>query len=100
MPAVLTEKIVSLFNFYLNGKIQQGMRYGFDLYQLAFEFQPNDRLKAYQHANELMQDGLQVVVTAATNRYVVWVSLRSPLSEQNSAPVQSEFPANWERLAV
>ncbi|GEM_PF-2884533 len=100
MPPVLIEKIVSLFSFYLDSQIQQGMRHKFELYRLTLEFQPNDRLKAYQQALELTQAGLDVVITVSKNRYVVWTSLRSSFSEQSPTQSRSDFRPTWERLAV
>lgn len=73
---VLNEHQVTAFNFYLNDKIQQGMRYGFALYGLAYTFDPEMRLAAYNFAQQLIETDCSVVVTVGKN-YKVWVGLKA-----------------------
>lgn len=78
LPVVLSENVVNLFKFYMDGSICEGMRYNGELYGLAREFSGSHRLKGYQIACELAEQGTPVVVTAADDRYAIWISLRAP----------------------
>lgn len=73
---VLNEHQVTAFNFYLNGKVQQGIRHGAALYGLAYAFDSDLRLAAYSFAQQLAESGCSVVVTVSTN-YKVWVGLNA-----------------------
>lgn len=73
---VLNEHQVTAFNFYLSGKIQQGIRHGTSLYGLAYSFDSDLRLAAYNFAQQLTESGCSVVLTVATN-YKVWVCLNA-----------------------
>lgn len=73
---VLNEYQVTTFNFYLKSKIQQGMRYGVALYGLAYRFDSEMRLDAYNFAQKLVETGCSVVVTVGKD-YKVWVGLNA-----------------------
>ena len=85
LPVVLSEGVVELFKFYRDGMIREGMRYSSELYGLASQFPAANRLKGYQLACELAESGTPVVVTASEERYVIWLSLRSPAYTQQSS---------------
>ncbi len=76
-PYVIPEKQVSLFKFYMDQTIQDGMAYGNDLYRLVKEFEISDRLKAYRFGYELIGQGISPLISVSKNRYRVWVSLRN-----------------------
>lgn len=73
---VLNEHQVTAFNFYLNDKIQQGIRHGSALYGLAYAFDSDLRLAAYSFAQQLAESDCSVVVTVGKN-YKVWVGLNA-----------------------
>lgn len=73
---VLNEHQVTTFNFYLNNKIQQGMRYGVALYGLAYRFDLEQRLAAYDFAQQLTETGCSVIVSVDKS-YKVWVGLNA-----------------------
>jgi hypothetical protein len=75
--SVLNETDVCLFNFYLNGSMQQGMRLKLALYEEAHLFSTNNRLQAYSFAAQLSDIGCLPVVTVSTMGYRVWVNLKS-----------------------
>lgn len=77
LPTVLNEQLISPFNFFLNGEIQQGMRHQDELYGHLDEFDTRSRLQAYQTACRLMEQAVPVLMTASSQRYVIWVNLRS-----------------------
>ena len=76
LSLVLNEHQVHLFNFYLNGEVRSGMRWGGTLYGLAHSVQTDLRLEAYRFANDLAETGCSVVITVA-ERYKVWVRLNA-----------------------
>lgn len=73
---VLNEHQVTTFNFYLNDKVQQGVRHGSALYGLAYTFDSDFRLPAYSFAQQLTESGCSVVLTVGKS-YKVWVRLNA-----------------------
>lgn len=71
---VLNEHQVTAFNFYLDGKVQPGIRQGTSLYGLAYTFDTDLRLAAYSFAQQLAESGCSTVVTVGQT-YKVWVRL-------------------------
>lgn len=71
------EQIVTPFIFYLNGHLCQGIQYAEELYALAHEFNPEQRLLAYEQATNLVQQGQGLVLTVSACKYRSWISLRS-----------------------
>ncbi|MGK7902889.1 MAG: hypothetical protein AB4352_16060 [Hormoscilla sp.] len=84
LPVVLSENLVNLFKFYMDGSIREGMWYDNELYGLAREFPESHRLKGYQIACELAEQGTPVVITASDDRYATWISLRAAAYSQSS----------------
>ena len=84
LPVVLSENVVNLFKFYMDGSIREGMWYNNELYGLVRELSASHRLKGYQIACELAEQGSPVVVTAADARYAIWIGLRAPAYRQSS----------------
>lgn len=84
LPVVLSENVVNLFKFYMDGSIREGMWYNNELYGLARQLSGSHRLKGYQMACELAEQGTPVVVTASDDRYAIWISLRAPAYGQSS----------------
>ncbi|MBW4519887.1 MAG: hypothetical protein KME16_09350 [Scytolyngbya sp. HA4215-MV1] len=78
LPILIAEQLVHPFKFCLEVQVCQGMRYDSEIYGLVTEFAPKDRLKAYQKACELNEQGLSVVATASPQRYAIWLNLRLP----------------------
>jgi hypothetical protein len=76
-PLVIPEQQVSLFKFYMNHAVQDGMSYGGELYGLAREFTISDRLKAYQFGCKLFEQGIPALISVSKQRYVVWINLRN-----------------------
>lgn len=84
LPVVLSEHVVNLFKFYMDGSIREGMWYNNELYGLARELSDSHRLKGYQIACELAEQEAPVVVTASDDRYAIWIGLRAPAYRQLS----------------
>lgn len=82
LPALLAEGLIHRFNFWFDDGMRQGMRYGDDLYELAYEFNARSRSEAFQSACELMRHEISAVITVSLTRYTVWVSLRSPAHDK------------------
>ena len=75
---LINEKLVTLFKFWQDGGIQDGMRCGQELFCQVSKFGRNARNKAFEQACQLSQRGSKVVITAGSSDYTVWLSLRSP----------------------
>lgn len=85
LPIVLSESVLQLFKFYRDGSIREGILHHNELYGLTYEFSTEHRLRGYQIACELAQQGTPVVVSVSSHRYVIWIGLRSPIYEQGSS---------------
>jgi transcriptional regulatory protein LevR len=79
LPPVIPEQLIYLFNFYLNGCMQRGMRHNSEIYCLLQEMDSAQQSKAYQIACDLTEQGSQVAITKSKQRYAIWVNLRSPI---------------------
>jgi len=77
LPLVINSSQVHLFNFYQDGMVNQGMRYGTDLYGKAYTFATQDRLLAFDFATQLAATGTQTVITVSPQEYRVWVHLQA-----------------------
>ena len=77
-PCVLTEPQLTLFKFYSDQSVQEGMTYGNKLYRLAKQFVAGDRQAAYRYGFELVSQGVPALISVSRQRYVVWMSLGSP----------------------
>ncbi|MGA7934662.1 MAG: hypothetical protein WCA35_14045 [Kovacikia sp.] len=80
-PNTIPEQQVSWFKFYMNHALQDGMTYSNELYRLAKEFRIGDRLEAYQFGCELFWQGVSTLISVSKQRYIVWVSLRDPVTK-------------------
>lgn len=76
-PYVVPEQRVTLFKFYMDQTIQDGMTYRNELYRLAKEFGSDDRLEAYRFGYELIGQGASPLISVSKHRYRVWISLRN-----------------------
>lgn len=79
-PYVLTEQQISLFKFYGENAIQEGMTYANELYKLAKRFNLDNRLEAYRFGCEPIAQGIPTVISVSKQHYSVWVSLRNPFA--------------------
>ncbi len=77
-PCVLTEPQLTLFRFYSDQSVQEGMTDGNHLYRLAKQFVADKRLEAYRYGSELMSQGAPALISVSAQRYVVWRRLGSP----------------------
>lgn len=79
-PHVIPEQQITLFKFYMDQAIQDGLTYGNELYRLAKEFRIDDWLEADRLGCELIGQGIPTVISVSKQRYSVWISLRNPLA--------------------
>jgi len=77
LPSVVNEHQVNFFNFYQDGLVKEGMRYGCHLFGKAYTFDSGDRLAAFDFANQLASTGCQTVITVSKQAYTIWVGLRA-----------------------
>ncbi|MBW4521869.1 MAG: hypothetical protein KME16_19475 [Scytolyngbya sp. HA4215-MV1] len=85
IPPVVNEQTVTLFYFYMDGAVYEGMRYQNELYQLECQFDIYSSSTAYRSGCELLQkmtgkipfEFNPVIISASRLRYGVWLSLRA-----------------------
>jgi len=77
---MIPEQQITMFKFYMDQSMQDGVTSGKELYRLARQFVVSDRLEAYRYGCELLEQGIPTLISASKQRYVVWTSLRSPLA--------------------
>jgi hypothetical protein len=96
LPVVIYETLISLFSFYREGHISQGMSYRRRLYKLMSTYTAEARLQAYTAGCELASQGNQVVITVSPEHYKVWIDLRAqPIAQ----PSESRSPELQPALA-
>ena len=79
LPLVISESQASVFNFYHQGCLYQGMVFQHELYMHVRVFAETGRLKAYALADYL-QDRSDVVIVVSKLGYRVGVALRSGIT--------------------
>jgi hypothetical protein len=77
-PQVINQQSGKIFKFWRNG-VYTGMRYGHELYACYRTYPIEGRLKAYDLACGLSDEGIQTCVTCSAFHYIVWITLRAPL---------------------
>jgi hypothetical protein len=77
-PQVINQQSGQIFKFWRNG-VYTGMRYGHELYACYRTYPIEGRLKAYDLACGLLDEGIQTCVTCSSFHYIVWITLRAPL---------------------
>lgn len=71
----ITEQQLTLFKFYLDQVVHEGMVYGKALYQRAKQFRADELLEAHQYGCVLMAQGVPALMSVSTQRYIVWTRL-------------------------
>lgn len=79
-PPMISEQQMTLFKFYMDQTVQDGMTYRNDLYRLARQFTRDERLEAYRFGCELHGQGVLTLFSVSKQGYTVWISLRSHLA--------------------
>lgn len=77
LPVVLPEQAVSLFRFNQDAEVQEGLRYGHELYGLVQQYQTSNRLQAYRLSWALADRQVPFLITQSQDRYAIWLPLRS-----------------------
>lgn len=76
LPPLLKEGDYRSFKFWFNHKVRDGIVYHNELFCRTHSVPVIDRSKLYREACKLAQND-EVIVTAANDRYSLWLSLRS-----------------------
>ena len=91
---LINEKFISQFKFWLDGQVQQGMRFRSELFAHVAEFKSSQRREAFDLTWKLSQEkGQQVIVTATNSHYIVWLNLRSSADESTTSDSEGVAPA-------
>lgn len=85
IPSALSEDKVSIFKYWNNDSIQEGMNYKGQLYALVRSYPAEYQLDACELGCDLAAKGIEVCLTCSLARYGVWMNLKSLTSakEQN-----------------
>lgn len=94
---LIDEAFISLFKFWRDEQIQQGMRFRDQLFRSVSCFDATQREQMFALSSCLVQAGQEVVVTTANARYTIWVCLTPPQRSQDCS-TQSTMALNWNRL--
>ncbi|GAB4379069.1 MAG: hypothetical protein Kow00121_32330 [Elainellaceae cyanobacterium] len=79
LPPIVNEGDCHPFKFWFHNKIQDGMVYRNELFYRWQTVPDSDRVRLYRRACQLVQNSQDsVVVTATTQQYSIWISLRNP----------------------
>jgi hypothetical protein len=101
-PLVVTEQqSSSYFKFWYNDVIHDGMRYRSELFRHFRTFSAHHRNHAYSLGCALAQQGIQAIITCLSDRktapedqrYVLWISLRSPWPEKEPSLAEPLTPS-------
>lgn len=93
-PLVINEKLVSLFKFWRDGQIHDGMGCRNEIFSCLRSADLRKRQQIYDLGWALAQEGVQVVITVSDAKYTLWSSLRClgqsmELLEQSPQPQPS-----------
>ena len=80
LPPVIPESVIQTFKYWQD-QIKVGMFYQNELYAQVKSYQSTERLKAYDHAYQLSEEGVHVCLTASEKGYCLWQNLRACSSE-------------------
>ncbi|HEY9747212.1 MAG TPA: hypothetical protein V6C63_00820 [Allocoleopsis sp.] len=75
IPLFLSHQLVHPFKFWYDNQLQEGIRFGKELYCFVADFAAADRQKAFSLAVSLAEQGTPVYITCMGAKYKVWVNL-------------------------
>ena len=75
LPLLLSHQLVHPFKFWHNNQLQEGIRFGKELYCFVADFAANARQEAFSLAVTLAEQGTPVCITCMGAKYKVWVNL-------------------------
>ncbi|MEP0870491.1 hypothetical protein NDA01_11830 [Trichocoleus desertorum AS-A10] len=98
---VIEQQSSSYFKFWYKNVMHDGMRYQSELFRHFRTFSLQRRNHAYSLGCALAQQGIQTVITCVSDRntaptdqrYVLWISLRSPWAESEPSLAESLTPS-------
>lgn len=76
LPTIIGQDCVSLFNYYRDDAIQQGMSFDGHLFRKLKDFPTAQRGQALEYALKLGSDGQVVITFDYQNTYTVWSDVR------------------------
>jgi hypothetical protein len=80
LPVLLIQDQVSLFKFWFNGNVQEGLRYRNKLFFKSELFQRYQRTEALELGYKISQKNIQTVITFSQLNYILWVDLQSSVA--------------------
>ena len=77
IPSTISEDKVTIFKYWNNDSIQEGMNYKGQLYALVRSYPAEYELDACELRCDFAAKGIEVCLTYSLRRYGVWMNLRS-----------------------
>ena len=77
ISSALSEDKVSIFKYWNNDGIQEGMNYKGQLYALVRSYPAEYQLDACELGCDLAEKGMEVCLTCSDTRYGIWMNLKS-----------------------
>ncbi|MEM9216928.1 MAG: hypothetical protein AAGD25_21585 [Cyanobacteria bacterium P01_F01_bin.150] len=100
LPSVLMDGEFSLFHFWLDGDVQDGISYEGDIFCCLCTVDSEYRPQLYHYACHLMQKD-SVVITVSDEHCSLWISLRSPnLGHLKSQCIDEERISEFLELSI
>lgn len=92
LPLVLSEQQGTPFKFWLDGKINTGLRLRNNLFRHIQTYAAYQRDQAYALGYALAQQKVQTIITCSSGSYKVWVDLKLPSKDKDLVEESSEEP--------
>jgi hypothetical protein len=92
LPVVIHQQQGTIFKFWLDGRLNDGLRLQNTLYRRVHRFPISHRDQAYALGCALAQQKIRTVLTRSPNDYSVWIDLRNSgsIEELNDKLTESE----------
>ncbi|OUC12502.1 MAG: hypothetical protein B0A82_21630 [Alkalinema sp. CACIAM 70d] len=79
VPPLLTEALTTRFKFFHHQGVQEGLRYQDDLYGLIYNIEDHYKRYAYPILCGLVSRQIAALLTISSQRWGLWVEMRSPI---------------------
>lgn len=77
ISSAISEDQVSIFKYWNNDGIQEGMNHKGQLYALVRSYPTQEQLDACELGCDLAAKGMDVCLTCSRSRYGIWMNLKS-----------------------
>jgi hypothetical protein len=100
IPSAISEDKVSVFKYWNNNGIQEGMNYKGQLYALVRSYPAEYQLDARELGCDLTAKGIEVCLTCSVARYGVWMNLKSLTVANDRKSAGTSYQLTAENRAI